>query len=224
MKNFIWFVLFICLASCSSEVDNEATIIYKKVLPELIREESYVFNLEFIPPPPPLKRKEGETREVSDLKQRVHSLENLVRIYKAENQKDKEIHILRKLLPLTPEKFKAAGIIEFRFDYDTTWVGKPLLDKQKPSKTLNFNVDGLKIDVYDIHLTDSIPEPFSVKGNENEKTRLFYLQLSEILFNKEKNKVIFYYAISTDQNAYGLAGYAYLVKENSTWKLKRTKE
>lgn len=218
MIRYIWLAFFVSFVPWSSGEGNEAETVYREILPELVYRESY-FSIKDIPPPPPPKRKEGESKEVYELKVRVNELEEKLNFILKESNKPKEIHLLKTLLPLAPDSFTAAGIFVGRDYYDSTWTGQPLPNNIRTSEPSMFTASDLKAGVYDIQLIDAVPEPYALE--EKEHIKLFYLQLSEIIFNKSKNKGVFYYAVSTDGNTNGTGGYAYIAKVDSKWTIQK---
>ena len=221
MTKYLWLICIVMFVSCSPEKGNVEEAVYMDILPELVYKESY-FGVKDIPPPPSPKRNKGESGEVYELRVEVNELEEKIRFLLDESNKPKEIHLLKSLLILAPDSFKAAGIFVGRNYYDSTWIGKTLTNRPETSESLNQALTGFRAGIYDIRLVNTVPEPYAEK--EKEHLRLYYLQLSQIAFDEPKTKGVFYYAVASDANANGVGGYAYIVKENSKWTIKKIEE
>lgn len=127
--------------------------------------------------------------------------------------------ILDKLLALDPESFTKHYNGTSETLYDTTWIGNvdyQIKNSYRPVKinSLTFNVPS-----FSTYFIDYVPKPDTSFYHKREDISIdfYYLQLSEIILNKDKTKGLFYYAISTDGNLYEYMKFCYIEKFRNNW-------
>src|ERR1035437_913927 len=205
--------LVFIIISCKNEIGDN--IIYQDLLSQLIVQNNI---MPLLAPPKPYFVDKSDNVEMSKLKEKVFFLEDRMNRINQFISKEHKVYILDKLLPFDSKYFKNPYIGTSETIYDKKWIGD---FKSEISNHRNLSIKSLnfKISFYKTEFIESIPKPdttiySSTKGALSEK---LYIQLSEIIFNKSKNKGIFYYALSDNGNINGYMKFAYIEKIKNDW-------
>ncbi|MDP4208035.1 MAG: hypothetical protein Q8928_04390 [Bacteroidota bacterium] len=214
MKYYVLTILILLTFSCKKDIGDN--IIYKDILSQLILQNKILsLNVPFAP----YFRDNKDDEEIARLKEQIFYLnDRQVRIENFLTRKHKVL-ILDHLLAVNPESFTKHYIGTSEITYDTTWIGNvdyEIKTKYRPIKINNLN---LNISFFSTYFIDHVPKPDTSFYHKREdiNSDIFYLQLSEIILNKNGNKGIFYYAISTDGNLNGYMKYCYIEKIKNNW-------
>ncbi len=126
-----------------------------------------------------------------------------------------------QLLPINHKYFKESNLSVVSTIYDTTWINPKYVDPVENAKPIKLSLEDIEVINYKICLISQIPNYDStIVYNDNEPfIHFFYLQLSQIVFNEDKNKGLFYYGVMNKERISSNFDYQYIIKENNRWRL-----
>jgi len=224
LNTCLYSIIFFIMLGCTNKNEkNEMIKAYNDILPEFFYYNPVIRAYFELPSPPYENDNENinELSEIERLNKRIDYLEwNLHQLQLTLNR-PKEFFILNKLLPIHQKYFKKTELSVYSTLYDTTWISSEIVKSYETTNSIKLFQNELNEFNYKIILIDQIPDYDSSLNFHGKEpfVDFCYLQFSQIVFNKEKNKGMFYYGVTNKERISSNFDYQYIIKENNRWKL-----
>ena len=224
MRNLLLLLLITLLFSnCTQNQEyNETVNAYNDILPDLIK-RSHFLNEFSLPPPPPENGFSDTLTEIEYLKSEIEYLYH--RVYRLEEniQKPKIIRLYNHFLDFDISNFQTTELSTIHNNCcDTTWIDSKIIENYVKQFNRQILPSDISIENYTIELIENLPKIDSIKYYQdfNPNVQLTYLQLSHIVFNRTKDRGIFYYGVINKERISSDIRFLYIRKYDNRWYLR----
>jgi hypothetical protein len=212
-------VIIIALSSCQTNKSNE---VFKDVFADLvINSNIYPLN-ELQPPPPYVSMDTSKSKEIIMLDEGLNKMSFKVKTLEKFISSTHEITILNRLLPTSYKYFQSPDNGSESSLYDTTWIGNVDGKIRNQHVSFNLNKSDFQLPNYKITFICKIPKSSSTFDYAAEHEDVIVVQLSNVVFNKDENKGLFYFSISKIENTACYMKFCYVQKIHGKWKIIKT--